>query len=221
MVYGQTELTRDLYEARDRMNGIVIHSAEDVQPHDLKSDKPYVTYTVGGEAKRVDCDFIIGADGFHGVSRKSIPSDVIKEYEKVYPFGWLGILSQTPPAHEELIYANHQRGFALAKRVEHHAGGGDGGDGVDDILAGILGGAAAHRLEHRRALRVQIAARSHAEATLYRLEAEWEAARLLCYKAATMKDAGERVTTASAMAKLYASEAASRICNRRNCSCRR
>ena len=113
MVYGQTELTRDLYEARDRMNGIVIHSAEDVQPHDLKSDKPYVTYTVGGEAKRVDCDFIIGADGFHGVSRKSIPTDVIKEYEKVYPFGWLGVLSRTKPVSPELIYAKHTRGFAL------------------------------------------------------------------------------------------------------------
>ncbi len=113
MVYGQTELTRDLYEARDRMNGIVIHSAENVQPHDVKSDMPYVTYSVGGEEKRVDCDFIIGADGFHGVSRKSIPSDVIKEYEKVYPFGWLGVLSRTKPVSPELIYAKHPRGFAL------------------------------------------------------------------------------------------------------------
>lgn len=113
MVYGQTELTRDLYEARDRMNGIVIHSAENVQPHDVKSDKPYVTYSLGGEEKRVDCDFIIGADGFHGVSRKSIPSDVIKEYEKVYPFGWLGVLSRTKPVSPELIYAKHPRGFAL------------------------------------------------------------------------------------------------------------
>jgi p-hydroxybenzoate 3-monooxygenase len=113
MVYGQTELTRDLYEARDRMNGIVIHSADNVQPHDVKSDQPYVTYSVDGEEKRVDCDFIIGADGFHGVSRKSIPSDVIKEYEKVYPFGWLGVLSRTKPVSPELIYAKHPRGFAL------------------------------------------------------------------------------------------------------------
>ena len=113
MVYGQTELTRDLYEARDRMNGIVIHSAENVQPHDVMSDKPFVTYSVGGEEKRVDCDFIIGADGFHGVSRKSIPSDVIREYEKVYPFGWLGVLSRTKPVSPELIYAKHPRGFAL------------------------------------------------------------------------------------------------------------
>ena len=113
MVYGQTELTRDLYEARDRMKGIVIHNAEDVAPHDLKSDKPFVTYRVGSESKRIDCDFIIGADGFHGVSRKSIPAHVLKEYEKVYPFGWLGVLSRTKPVSPELIYAKHERGFAL------------------------------------------------------------------------------------------------------------
>jgi len=113
MVYGQTELTRDLYEARDRMKGIVIHNAEDVQPHDLKSDKPYVTYQTGQEKVRIDCDFIIGADGFHGVSRKSIPANVLKEYEKVYPFGWLGVLSRTKPVSPELIYARHERGFAL------------------------------------------------------------------------------------------------------------
>jgi p-hydroxybenzoate 3-monooxygenase len=113
MVYGQTELTRDLYEARDRMKGIVIHNAEDVQPHDLKSDKPYVTYRAGAEEVRIDCDFVIGADGFHGVSRKSIPANVLKEYEKVYPFGWLGVLSRTKPVSPELIYARHERGFAL------------------------------------------------------------------------------------------------------------
>lgn len=113
VVYGQTELTRDLYEARDRMNGIVIHNAEDVQPHDLKSASPYVTYRKGDEVVRIDCDFVIGADGFHGVSRKSIPRDVLKEYEKVYPFGWLGVLSRTKPVSPELIYAKHERGFAL------------------------------------------------------------------------------------------------------------
>jgi p-hydroxybenzoate 3-monooxygenase len=113
MVYGQTELTRDLYEARDRMKGIVIHNAEDVKPHDLKSDKPYVTYRNGDDVVRIDCDFVIGADGFHGVSRKSIPADVLKEYEKVYPFGWLGVLSRTKPVSPELIYAKHERGFAL------------------------------------------------------------------------------------------------------------
>ncbi len=113
MVYGQTELTRDLYEARDRMKGVVIHNAQDVQPHELKSAKSYVTYRVGHEDHRLDCDFIIGADGFHGVSRKSIPADVLKEYEKVYPFGWLGVLSRTKPVSPELIYAKHERGFAL------------------------------------------------------------------------------------------------------------
>lgn len=113
VVYGQTELTRDLYAARDRMNGVVIHNAEDVQPHDLKSATPYVTYRSGDEVVRIDCDFVIGADGFHGVSRKSIPRDVLKEYEKVYPFGWLGVLSRTKPVSPELIYAKHDRGFAL------------------------------------------------------------------------------------------------------------
>jgi p-hydroxybenzoate 3-monooxygenase len=113
MVYGQTELTRDLYEARDRMNGIVIHSAEDVLPHDLKSAHPFVTYRKDNAEHRVDCDYVIGADGFHGVSRKSIPADVFKEYEKIYPFGWLGVLSRTKPVSPELIYAKHDRGFAL------------------------------------------------------------------------------------------------------------
>ena len=113
MVYGQTELTRDLYEARDRMNGIVIHSAEDVLPHDLKSAHPFVTYRKDNAEHRVDCDYVIGADGFHGVSRKSIPADVLKEYEKIYPFGWLGVLSRTKPVSPELIYAKHDRGFAL------------------------------------------------------------------------------------------------------------
>lgn len=113
VVYGQTELTRDLYEARDKMGGQVIHNAEDVKPHDLKSDAPYLTYREGDEIRRIDCDYIIGADGFHGVSRKSIPGDVLREYEKVYPFGWLGVLSRTKPVSPELIYAKHDRGFAL------------------------------------------------------------------------------------------------------------
>ena len=113
VVYGQTELTKDLYEARDRMQGKIIHNAEDVQPHELKSDKPYVTYRAGDEIVRIECDYVIGADGFHGVSRKSIPRNVLKEYEKVYPFGWLGVLSRTKPVSPELVYARHERGFAL------------------------------------------------------------------------------------------------------------
>lgn len=113
VVYGQTELTRDLYEARDRMNGIVIHNVEDVQLHDLLTPNPHLTYRTGDEVARIDCDYIIGADGFHGVSRKSIPKTVLKEYEKVYPFGWLGVLSRTRPVSPELVYAKHDRGFAL------------------------------------------------------------------------------------------------------------
>jgi p-hydroxybenzoate 3-monooxygenase len=95
------------------MKGTVIHNAEDVQPHDLTSTRPSVTYRHGDDVKRIECDFVIGADGFHGVSRKSIPKDVLREYEKVYPFGWLGVLSRTKPVSPELIYARHERGFAL------------------------------------------------------------------------------------------------------------
>ncbi|MGJ4929395.1 4-hydroxybenzoate 3-monooxygenase [Bradyrhizobium sp. HKCCYLS2038] len=113
MVYGQTELTRDLYEARDKLGGKVVHNAADVTPHDIASDKPYVTYRSGEEVIRVDCDYVIGADGFHGVSRKSIPQDKLTEFERVYPFGWLGVLSRTKPVSPELIYAKHERGFAL------------------------------------------------------------------------------------------------------------
>jgi p-hydroxybenzoate 3-monooxygenase len=113
IVYGQTELTRDLYEARDRMGGRIVHGAEDVIPHDINSNNPYVTYREGDKVVRIDCEYIIGADGFHGVSRKSIPKDVLREYERVYPFGWLGVLSRTKPVSSELIYAKHERGFAL------------------------------------------------------------------------------------------------------------
>jgi len=113
LVYGQTEVTHDLYEARDRLGGKVVHNAVDVTPHDLTSDRPYVTYRANGQIVRVDCDYIVGADGFHGVSRKSIPKDVLREYEKVYPFGWLGVLSHTKPVSPELIYVKHDRGFAL------------------------------------------------------------------------------------------------------------
>ena len=113
MVYGQTELTRDLYEARDRLGGLVVDNAIDVQLHDIETAKPYLTYRQGDEPLRVDCDFVVGCDGFHGVSRKSIPKDRIRTFEKIYPFGWLGVLSRTPPVSSELIYATHERGFAL------------------------------------------------------------------------------------------------------------
>jgi p-hydroxybenzoate 3-monooxygenase len=113
MVYGQTELTRDLYEAREQSGGVVLHNVEDVKLHDLETSHPYVTYRDGDRIERVDCEFVVGADGFHGVSRGSIPSDVLREYERIYPFGWLGVLSRTPPVSPELIYARHERGFAL------------------------------------------------------------------------------------------------------------
>jgi p-hydroxybenzoate 3-monooxygenase len=113
LVYGQTELTRDLYEARDRAGGKVVHNAEDVALYGIVSDAPCVTYRSGDQVVRVDCEYIIGADGFHGVSRRSIPKGVLREHEKVYPFGWLGVLSRTRPVSPELIYAKHERGFAL------------------------------------------------------------------------------------------------------------
>ena len=113
IVYGQTELTRDLYDAREKANGNVIHQVEDVKLHDIKSDAPSVTYKKNGAETKIECDYIIGADGFHGVSRKSIPKDKIKEFERVYPFGWLGVLSETKPVSSELIYSRHERGFAL------------------------------------------------------------------------------------------------------------
>lgn len=114
MVYGQTEVTKDLYDAQAAIGATVIHEAEDVALHDLTGDAPHVTYRLNGAPQRLDCDFVAGCDGFHGVSRQTMPESVRKEYEKVYPFGWLGVLSRTPPVAEELIYASHDRGFALA-----------------------------------------------------------------------------------------------------------
>jgi len=113
MVYGQTEVTRDLYDAREAAGGVIEFNVGDVVIHGADTDTPHVTYTVAGETHRLDCDFVAGCDGFHGVSRQTIPLDVRREYEKVYPFGWLGILSETPPVNHELIYANSPRGFAL------------------------------------------------------------------------------------------------------------
>lgn len=112
-VYGQTEVTRDLYEARDAMGGVVIHEAEDVTPHRWDSDAPCITWRDGDGEHRLDCDFIAGCDGFHGASRAALPEGALHIYEKVYPFGWLGVLSETPPVSGELIYARHGRGFAL------------------------------------------------------------------------------------------------------------
>ena len=112
-VYGQTEVTRDLYEARDALGGTVIHDVDDVRINDLDSDRPSVTFAKDGTTSRIDCDFVAGCDGFHGVSRGMLPKNVRRTFERVYPFGWLGILSETAPVAPELIYASHDRGFAL------------------------------------------------------------------------------------------------------------
>ena len=114
MVYGQTEVTRDLMDASAARGVEVVYEAEDVALHDIDSESPYVTYLKNGTEHRVDARFIAGCDGFHGPSRKAIPDAVGRAYERVYPFGWLGILADVPPCNDELIYANHENGFALA-----------------------------------------------------------------------------------------------------------
>lgn len=119
MVYGQTELTRDLMDHRDATGGLTIYNAEDVTPHDFDGAKPSVTYKKDGVTHRIDCDFIAGCDGYHGVCRASVQDKGIQSFEKVYPFGWLGILADLPPVHHELIYANHARGFALCSQRSH------------------------------------------------------------------------------------------------------
>jgi p-hydroxybenzoate 3-monooxygenase len=112
LVYGQTELTRDLMEAREAEGLATIYEAANVAPLDFDG-APYVTYESAGTEHRIDCDFIAGCDGFHGVSRQSVPASAISTFERAYGFGWLGVLADVPPADDELIYANHPRGFAL------------------------------------------------------------------------------------------------------------
>lgn len=114
VVYGQTELTRDLMDAAPGRGLEVIYSAADVALHDIEGDAPCVTFRKDGAEHRIDARFIVGCDGFHGPSRQAIPAGVAREFERVYPFGWLGILADVPPCNHELIYANHERGFALA-----------------------------------------------------------------------------------------------------------
>ena len=116
MVYGQTEVTRDLMEAREAAGLTTHYEAQSVQIHDFDSDHPSVTFVKDGVTQTIQCDFIAGCDGFHGVCRASVPRQSIQEFEKVYPFGWLGVLADTPPVHEELIYVNSPRGFALCSQ---------------------------------------------------------------------------------------------------------
>ncbi|MBS8273084.1 4-hydroxybenzoate 3-monooxygenase [Thalassospira tepidiphila] len=123
MVYGQTEVTKDLIQARLDHGGEIIFEAEDVSLHDIDGDKPSVRYVKDGNAHELSCDFIAACDGFHGVGRKTLPG--VKEFEKVYPFGWLGVLAYAKPVADELIYAKHDRGFALCsmrsdKVVRHY-----------------------------------------------------------------------------------------------------
>ena len=113
MIWGQTEITTDLYDTRDEWNAPTYYEVQAVNPQQIDTDSPFVTFIQHGQVHRIDCDFVAGCDGFHGVSRKAIPEGTRREYERAYPFGWLGVLSETAPVSEELIYSAHPRGFAL------------------------------------------------------------------------------------------------------------
>jgi p-hydroxybenzoate 3-monooxygenase len=119
-VYGQTEVTRDLMDARDKAGLTTVYDAADVSLHDFGGDQPKVRYRKDGASHEVDCEFIAGCDGFHGISRQSVPASSLQTFERVYPFGWLGLLSDTPPVSPELIYTNHERGFALCSMRSPH-----------------------------------------------------------------------------------------------------
>ena len=120
MIYGQTEVTLDLMNARKAAGLTSIYEAADVQPLDFDTDHPRVTYVRDGATHEIACDFIAGCDGFHGISRANVKADAIETFERIYPFGWLGILSETPPVSHELIYSNHARGFALCTMRSTH-----------------------------------------------------------------------------------------------------
>lgn len=113
MIYGQTEITKDLIDARLAAGGQIWYETPALAVEDFLEGKPRIIYEKDGKKHELICDFVAGCDGYHGVSRQNVSADSIHEFEKIYPFGWLGILSDTPPVDEELIYANHERGFAL------------------------------------------------------------------------------------------------------------
>ena len=119
VVYGQTEVTRDLMDARAAAGAKTVYEADNVSVHDFDTQRPRVRYTKDGATHEVECDFIAGCDGFHGVCRQSVPQGALQTFERVYPFGWLGVLSETPPVSEELIYVCHERGFALCSMRSH------------------------------------------------------------------------------------------------------
>lgn len=116
MVYGQTEVTRDLMAARNEEGGTTFYQTRNVEIHDLQETAARVDFEYHGEKYSVECEYVAGCDGFHGVSRQAIPKEILREYERVYPFGWLGMLSDTPPVNDELIYAHHDRGFVLCSQ---------------------------------------------------------------------------------------------------------
>ena len=112
-IYGQTDMTRDLMGAREAAGAPTVYDAQHVTPRDFLGDRPWLAYEKDGLSQRIDCDFIVGCDGFHGVARKSVPPKAIALFERVYPFGWLGLLAEVPPARHELVYGKHPRGFTL------------------------------------------------------------------------------------------------------------
>ena len=120
VVYGQTEITHDLYELRLSTGAKILFESEDVALHDMASERPRISYARRGETGEIVCDFIAGCDGYHGVSRASIPDAVLSRYERSLPFGWLGVLSETPPVDDELIYSRSPRGFALCSMRSRH-----------------------------------------------------------------------------------------------------
>ena len=113
LIYGQTEVTRDLMDVRDACGAPTVYEALNVSIHDIKTEHPNVRWRADGKKFEVNCDYVIGCDGFHGISRQTIPAKEVQTYERIYPFGWLGILVEKPPVSDELIYVNHERGFAL------------------------------------------------------------------------------------------------------------
>ena len=112
-VYGQTEVTHDLMDARTAQQQPTVYEAQDVSVHGFDGSAPRVRYRQDGQTHEIECDFIAGCDGFHGVCRASVPAAALQTFEKVYPFGWLGLLADVPPLAHELLYVNHERGFAL------------------------------------------------------------------------------------------------------------
>jgi p-hydroxybenzoate 3-monooxygenase len=118
-VYGQTEITRDLIEAAQERGLSIIWEASELTLHDIESDAPTLKFKVGNHEQRISAQFIVGCDGFHGVARQAIPATASREFERAYPFGWLGVLADVPPCHPEVVYASHERGFALASMRSH------------------------------------------------------------------------------------------------------